>query len=71
MSTINDLWFAMLTRSVENAGTDSAVNLVVTQGGNDRLNHSFSENTPQEDQERGQANLYNLDVRGGILIKTY
>jgi len=67
MSTLNELWFAMLTSAEDlhsRPGTDSPIGLVINESGVERLNHRFDEDTPQEDQERGQANLYSVDVRG-------
>jgi len=66
MATLNTLWFAMLTRPDDSRdpGTDSPIGLVINENGAERLNHRFDADTPQEDQERGQANLYSLDVRG-------
>jgi hypothetical protein len=59
MARIEDLWFAMLTGT---EGSDSRVNLVISEGGTDRLNQLFGD-TFQQDQEPGRANLYWLDVR--------
>lgn len=65
MAQLTSLFFGMLTRTGPgDEGTDSPIVLTINQGGVDRLNHTFSENTPQEDQEFGQANLYELDVAG-------
>jgi hypothetical protein len=60
---LSRVWVAMLTRDRRNAGTDSRIALIINQGGVDRLNHSFGD-TGQSDQERGQANLYSVDVEG-------
>jgi hypothetical protein len=62
MAQIDLLYFAMLTDSTDDAGTDSPVNLTINEGGVDILNHRFGD-TVQQDQEEGQANLYRLDVR--------
>jgi hypothetical protein len=64
---ISRLWIAMLTHNRENAGTDSRVTLVINTGGIERLNHTFSD-TIQDDQERAQANLYELDVTGHNIV---
>ncbi len=71
MSTLNKLWFAMLTeaRNSRDPGTDSPIGLVINESGTERLNHTFSEDTPQDDQERGQANLYPLEVVGRNIDK--
>lgn len=53
------LWVAMLTRDREDAGTDSRIALTVREDGADRLYHLFPD-TPQNDQERGQPNLYEV-----------
>ena len=60
---ISRLWVGMLTRDVEDGGTDSKITLTINSGGVDRLNHTFS-NTDQKDQERAQANVYKVDVQG-------
>jgi hypothetical protein len=61
MASIREVYFAMLTHAYDNAGTDSAINLVINQRGVDVVNHRFGD-TPQADQERGQANLYSIPV---------
>ena len=67
VSTLDRLWFAMVTRNRDRSGTDSPIGLVLNVNGVDRLNHLFRVDTLQKDQERGQANLYRLDVsRAGI-----
>jgi hypothetical protein len=53
------LWVAMLTRDEEDAGTDSQIALTVKEDGADRLYHLFPD-TSQNDQERGQPNLYEV-----------
>lgn len=66
MPTLNKVWFAMRTRTATNTSgdpqTDSPIGLVINENGIDRLNHIFSEDTPQKDQEAGQANLYSVDA---------
>jgi len=57
----------MTTRNAPDSGTDSQIVLTVNQNGSDRLNHTFPD-TPQEDQERGQANLYEVNVAGNNII---
>jgi len=53
------LWVAMLTRDEEDSGTDSQIALTVKEDGADRLYHLFPD-TSQNDQERGQPNLYEV-----------
>ena len=53
------LWVAMLTRDEEHSGTDSQIALTVKEDGADRLYHLFLA-TSQNDQERGQPNLYEV-----------
>lgn len=53
------LWVAMLTRNKEDSGTDSQIALTVKEDGADRLYHLFPD-TSQNDQERGQPNLYEV-----------
>ena len=65
MAVIVDLYFAMLTRPGESAGTNSAVSLLISDQGTDRLNQTFG-GTSQEDQEPGQANLYHLNLRSDV-----
>jgi hypothetical protein len=58
---INRLWTAMLTRESRDSETDSSIFLSVNINGVDRLTHTFPD-TQQTDQERGTANLYDIDV---------
>lgn len=44
MSTIDVLWFAHLNRNVEDAGSDSTINLTVNVGGEDILDRDFGSN---------------------------
>ncbi len=53
------LWVAMLTRDTEDSDTDSQIALTVKEFGADRLYHLFPD-TSQNDQERGQPNLYEV-----------
>ena len=57
------MWIGMLTRDVEDGGTHSSIVLTLGIDGVDHLNHTFA-NTDQKDQERGQANVYEVDLRG-------
>jgi hypothetical protein len=49
----------MLTRDINNAGTDDRIALTVIEEGADRLYHLFPD-TSQNDQERAQPNLYEV-----------
>jgi hypothetical protein len=60
---LSRLWIGMLTRDIEEVGTDSRITLRINSAGVERLNHAFS-NTDQMDQERAESNVYELDVRG-------
>ncbi|HEY7170382.1 MAG TPA: hypothetical protein VH417_06010 [Vicinamibacterales bacterium] len=60
---IDRLWLAMLTRELVDAETDSSIRISVNTNGFERLNHTFAD-SEQSDQERGIANLYDLDVTG-------
>jgi hypothetical protein len=53
----------MVTRNTEDAGTDSRIALII---GGRQLN--FPEDTPQEDQERGKANLHEFGVAGDNIV---
>jgi hypothetical protein len=61
MSHLKNLWVAMLTRNTGYAGTNSQIVIIINEDGVDRLHHTFTD-TPQYDQEKGQANLYKIDV---------
>ncbi len=58
---INRLWTAMLTRERVDSDTDSSINVSVNTDGVERLNRTFPD-AQQTDQERGVANLYDVDV---------
>ncbi len=63
---INRLLVMMTTANSDDAGTDSAINLrVTTNGGTEVVDFDFPE-TPQEEQETGQANLYLVPVGSGF-----
>jgi hypothetical protein len=47
----------MLTKNFENSGTNSHIVLIVNQNGIDKVNDPYG-NTSQDDQEKGQANVY-------------
>lgn len=63
MGVLSRLWVSMRTQDREDAGTDSPIVLIINEGGVDKLHHTFPD-TSQDDQERGQANLYEIDVEG-------
>jgi len=58
---LNRLWMAMLTRESADSDTDSSINLSVNTNGVEQLNRTFPD-SQQTDQERGVANLYDIDV---------
>ena len=58
---LNRLWMAMLTRESADSDTDSSINLSLNTNGVERLNRTFPD-SQQTDQERGIANLYDIDV---------
>jgi hypothetical protein len=58
---INRLWTAMLTRERADSDTDSSINVSVNTNGVERLNRTFPD-AQQTDQERGVANVYDVDV---------
>lgn len=62
MSHLRRLWAGMLTRNTEDDGTNSRIALSV-----DGTQLTF-EDSSQEDQERGQANLYEVQVAGNNII---
>ena len=58
MPHLRRIWLGMRTRNEwGHAGTDSPIELVVNQNGQDVVSVTFPP-TPQADQEIGQANLY-------------
>jgi len=61
MPHMRRIWTAMLTRNVSQSATDSRPVLIMNEDGFDRLHHTFGE-TPQDDQEQGEANLYEVSV---------
>jgi hypothetical protein len=64
---ISRLWIAMLTRNSEYSGTDSQIILGISDDSGFLLNHTFSD-TKQYDQERGEANLYEVNVVGKNIV---
>lgn len=63
MGVLSRLWVAMRTQDEADAGTDDSIVLIINENGVDKLHHTFPD-TSQDDQERGQANLYEIDVKG-------
>jgi hypothetical protein len=61
MGNIATIYTAMLTRSSDNSGTDSSIELVMNVQGRDFLQYTFPD-TSQNDQGQGQANLYSLAI---------
>jgi hypothetical protein len=61
MGVLTRLWVAMLTQNTADAGTDDRIVLIINEDGVDKLHHTFPD-TSQEDQEKGQANLYEINV---------
>jgi len=61
MSHFERVWLGMLTRSTKYSGTNSRIVLIVNEDGHESLHHTFPD-TSQDDQEQGEANLYELDV---------
>lgn len=64
---ISRIWVAMLTRNMDNAGTNDPITLTINTDGVERLSKTFSD-TGQKDQERSQANLYQVDVAGRNIV---
>ena len=62
----------MLTRSRNSGdpGTESPIGLSINESGTERLNRRFSGDTPQEDLERGQANLYFIPVSVAFTLRS-
>src|SRR2546423_481726 len=63
MGVLSRLWVAMRTQDTDDAGTDDKIVLIINDDGVDKLQYTFPD-TSQDDQERGQANLYEIDVEG-------
>jgi hypothetical protein len=57
----------MLTANFADAGTNSQIEIIINDQGIDRLRHTFPD-TPQEDQEPGQANLYEVNVAANNIV---
>lgn len=67
MAHLRRVWAGMLTKNTRDSGTDSRIVLIINQTGIERLHHTFAD-TPQRDQEQGQANLYELNVSGSNIV---
>ena len=63
MPRLGHLWLGTITHSDRFSGTDSDIVLIVSGGRDraDRVHFTLDEDTPQEDFERNQANLYEVD----------
>ncbi len=61
MSHFRRVWLGMLTRNTADSGTNSRIVLIVNENGLESLHHTFPDSS-QDDQEKGEANLYQLDV---------
>jgi hypothetical protein len=61
MTELKRVWAGMLTDERRNSGSDSPVVLIINERGGelDALHYTFPD-TAQRDQERGQANLYEI-----------
>lgn len=62
---ITRVWLAMRTWNTDGSGTDSSIVLIIHQepplnNRLDAIHHTFSD-TDQQDQEKGQANLYDFE----------
>src|SRR3954470_6492788 len=63
------LWTGMRTWATKDAETDSRIVLIINDNGrDDLLHHTFPEDTPQDDQERGRSNLYEVADVGPMNI---
>ena len=63
MGLLSRLWVAMRTQTKADSGTESSIVLIINQGGVDKLHHTFPD-TPQDDQDTGQSNVYEIDLKG-------
>jgi len=63
MPRIDTLWIGMKTAVGPDAGTDSSIVLIINEGGEpvDAVHFTLPDTT-QDDQEEGQANLYQIDL---------
>ena len=61
MSDLKTVWFGMLTDDSDDSGTDSSIVLIINvRGGRFDVLHRTFPDTEQNDQEQGQANLYEI-----------
>jgi hypothetical protein len=61
MSDLKTVWFGMLTDNSDDSGTDSPIVLIINvRGGRFDVLHRTFPDTAQDDQEQGQANLYEI-----------
>lgn len=61
MSDLKTVWFGMLTDESDDSGTDSPIVLIINvRGGRFDVLHRTFPDTAQDDQEQGQANLYEI-----------
>ncbi len=67
MSHLRRLWVGMVTKNTRDSGTNDRTVLIVNVDGTERLHNTFQD-TSQRDQERGEANLYELNVQGNGII---
>ena len=76
MSTIDVLWLAYLNRNIDNAGSDSTINLTINVDGDDALDHDYGSNVgdgeayvnggSQLESPFDSATLTNSSVRVGL-----
>jgi hypothetical protein len=71
MSSLKEIWVAMLTRNIANAGTDNETVLIINHPGgvSDFVHHTFTD-TSQRDQQKGEANLYKLGLSDVLRFAT-
>jgi hypothetical protein len=61
MADLKTAWFGMLTDNSDDSGTDSSIVLIINvRGGRFDVLHRTFPDTAQNDQEQGQANLYEI-----------
>lgn len=65
---ISRLWAGMLTRDLVNAETDSSITLSINIDGAERLPPHTLQSRTQRDQNRGEANLYEVNVEGRNIV---
>jgi hypothetical protein len=62
MALLKRLWVSMLTQDTGGSGTEDRIVLIINENGVDKLHHTFP-NTSQLDQDQGQADLYEINVK--------